>query len=57
MTTGDRVYEEAIGVLEKIRAILVRSGQDAKFRPLLTEIRATHRRKRKLMKMLDRKGW
>ena len=32
MTTGDRVYEEAIGVLEKIRAILVRSGQDAKFR-------------------------
>ncbi len=32
MTTGDRVYEEAIGVLEKIMAILVRSGQDAKFR-------------------------
>ncbi len=57
MTTGNRVYEEAIGDLEKIRVILVRSGQDAKFRPLLTNIRATHRRKRKLMKMLDRKGW
>ncbi len=55
--TGDRVYEEAIGVLEKIMAILVQSGQDTKFQPLLTEIRATHRRKRNLMKMLDRKGW
>ena len=55
--TGDRVYEEAVGTLETIRKLLVRSGQDAAFRPLLTEIRTTHRRKRNLMKMLDRKGW
>ena len=55
--TGDRVYEEAVGTLEKIRKLLARSGQEAAFRPLLTEVRATHRRKRNLMKMLDRKGW
>jgi uncharacterized Zn finger protein len=55
--TGKRVYEEAVGTLEKIRAILVRSGREAAFRPLLTELRATHKRKRNLMKMLDRKGW
>ncbi len=55
--TGNRVYEEAVGTLEKIRTILFRSGQEAAFRPLLTELRATHKRKRNLMKMLDRKGW
>jgi tetratricopeptide (TPR) repeat protein len=55
--TGDRVYEEAVGTLEKVRELLARSGQEAAFRPLLTEVRATHRRKRNLMKMLDRKGW
>ena len=55
--TGDRVYEDAVGTLEKIRAILALSGKDAAFRPLMAEIRATHRRKRKLMQMLDRKGW
>ncbi len=55
--TGDRVYTEAVGTLEKIRTLLVRSGKEAAFRPLLTELRATHKRKRNLMKMLDRKGW
>jgi uncharacterized Zn finger protein len=55
--TGNSIYEEAVGFLEKIRTLLARSGQEAEFRPLLTEIRATHRRKRNLMKMLDGKGW
>lgn len=55
--TGDRVYEEAVGTLEKIRTLLVRSGREAAFRSLLIELRATHKRKRNLMKMLDRKGW
>ena len=55
--TGNRIYEEAVGFLEKIRTLLARSGQEAEFRLLVTEIRATHRRKRNLMKMLDGKGW
>ncbi len=55
--TGDRVYQEAVGTLEKIRAILARTGKEAAFRPLMAEVRATQRRKRKLMQMLDRKGW
>jgi uncharacterized Zn finger protein len=55
--TGDRVYEEAVGFLEKIKTILGRSGAESEFRPYLTEIRARHKRKRNLMKMLDRKGW
>ncbi|MDJ0942254.1 MAG: hypothetical protein QNJ30_02255 [Kiloniellales bacterium] len=55
--TGDRVYQEAVGFLERIKTLLDRSGAAAGFRPYLTEVRATHRRKRNLMKMLDRKGW
>ena len=54
--TGERVYKEAVGFIAKIEALLVRSGQAAKFRPFLEEIRATHRRKRNLMKMLDQEG-
>lgn len=55
--TGNSIYEEAVGNLEKIRTLLVRSGTEAAFRPLLSELRATHKRKRNLMKLLDRKGW
>jgi len=37
--------------------LLVRSGNKAAFRQVVTEIRATHRSKRNLMKMLDGKRW
>jgi uncharacterized Zn finger protein len=55
--TGQRVYEEAVGTLEKIMAILARSEKDAAFHSFVSEIRATQRRKRNLIKMLDGKGW
>jgi uncharacterized Zn finger protein len=55
--TGDRVYEEAVGFIGKIGALLAGSGQEASFEPFLDEIRTTHKRKRNLMKMFDRKGW
>jgi uncharacterized Zn finger protein len=55
--TGDGVYREAIGFMEKIETLLVRCGQDTAFGAFLAELRATHRRKRNFMKMLDRKGW
>lgn len=55
--TGNRVYEEAVGALAKIEALLARSGEDAQFRSYMSEVRATHRRKRKLIEMLDGKGW
>lgn len=55
--TGNRVYEEAVGFLDKVGGLLAGSGQEGSFRPYLTEIRATHRRKRNLIKLLDGKGW
>ena len=44
-------------MLETIGRLLRQTEQDAAFRRLLTEIRATHKRKRNLMKMFDQKGW
>ena len=55
--TGDRVYEEAVSTLAKIEPLLARSGEDAAFRSYLTEVKDLHRRKRKLIAMLDGKGW
>lgn len=55
--TGDRVYEEAVTTLARIKKLQSRSGEKAAFGGLVLEIRATHRRKRKLMGMLDKQGW
>ena len=55
--TGDRVYQEAVDTLDRIRTLLVRSGKEAAFRSLLDELQATQKRKRNLMNMLDSKGW
>lgn len=55
--TGQRVYEEALATLDRIRAILARCGQEAVFQVFVSEIRTTQKRKRNLMKMLDAKGW
>lgn len=55
--TGDRVYQEALHYLDKISALLGQSDGSTGFRSYLTEIRATHKRKRKLMQMLDQHGW
>jgi uncharacterized Zn finger protein len=51
--TGGRVYEEAVDYLEKIEALTTR----AKFAATVRGIRETHARKRKLMLLLDGKGW
>ena len=55
--TGQQVYEEAVRHLEATRGLLRRSGREADFHSLIAEIRATQRRKRNLMKLLDQKGW
>ena len=54
---GDHTYQEADGTLDRIGTLLARSGKEAAFRSLLAELRATHKRKGNLMKMLDSKGW
>lgn len=55
--TGDRVYEEAVEYLEKIEVLMKREKKTDMFAAVMRDLRATHARKRKLMQLLDRKGW
>jgi len=55
--TGNDIYREAVGYLEKIGALAERSGGEAAFAELLRELRVSQRRKRNLMKLFDERGW
>lgn len=46
-------YREATGLLVRIRELMTRTGRADEFPPYLGELRASHKRKRNLMKLLD----
>ncbi len=56
-STGDRVYKEAVEYLEKIEALMKRAKKADMFAAIVRDLRAAHARKRKLMQLLDRRGW
>lgn len=49
-------YREATGLLVRIRELMTRTGRADEFPPYLGEVRAAHKRKRNLMKLLDGLG-
>jgi len=55
--TGNDVYEEAVQLLRKVQELLHRLGREAEFASQIASIRATQRRKRNFMKLLDAAGW
>jgi uncharacterized Zn finger protein len=52
MQTGDRAYAEAVKLLPRVGETMGRAGQD--FSAYLAGMRAVHKRRRKLMEMIDR---
>lgn len=50
-------YEQAFGLLQKIRDLLVRLGRSGDFERYLAEVRAKHKPKRNFMKLLDGAKW
>lgn len=50
--TGDRAYSEAVKLLPRIREAMNRVGDD--FASYLTSLRDIHKRRRKLLEMIDR---
>jgi tetratricopeptide (TPR) repeat protein len=50
-------YREAVGLLRKIRVLMIRLGRDTEFASYLASVRAAHRLKRNLMALLDRARW
>ncbi len=51
---GNEAYREAAALIRRIRTLMKRLGQNDKFADYLASIRATHKRKRNFMTMLDR---
>ncbi len=52
--TNNEAYREAVRLIRKTRQLSKRLGQTKEFKAYLEAIRATHKRKRNFMKLLDR---
>ncbi|MBI1367098.1 MAG: hypothetical protein GC162_00440 [Planctomycetes bacterium] len=52
--TGNDAYREATGLVRTIGQLMIQLGERKQFAAYLAEVRATHKRKRNFMKMLDR---
>lgn len=50
-------YRNAVELLARIRKLAKKAGELERFEQLLREVRATHKPKRNLMALIDKKGW
>lgn len=50
-------YREAIGLLRKVRGLLIRLGREPEFGDWLAALRLAHKPKRNFMKLLDHARW
>lgn len=50
-------YRETIGLLRKVRGLLVRVGRETEFEGYLSALRLAHKPKRNFMKLLDHAKW
>jgi len=51
--TQPRAYEAAVGYLQNVADLMRQQGRDDEWRRYLAELRQTHKRKRRLLEMLD----
>lgn len=54
---NNEAYRAAIGLLRKVRGLMVRLNRDAEFARYLESVRAAHKPKRNFMKLLERAKW
>lgn len=54
---NNEAYRAAIGLLRKVRGLMVRLKRDAEFARYLESVRAAHKPKRNFMKLLERAKW
>lgn len=55
--SGDSIYRETIRVLSRIEQLALQLDEAESLRDYLAGLRKDHKRKRKLMAMLDERGW
>ncbi len=53
----NEAYREAIGLLRKVKGLMLRLRTEAEFSKYLDSVRAAHKPKRNFMKLLDRAKW
>jgi tetratricopeptide (TPR) repeat protein len=56
-TKNNRGYADAVALMDHVRELLGRAGRSDAFAPYAERVRAAHKPKRNLMKLLDGKGW
>lgn len=56
-TANDRAYQAAVDLLRKVNGLMVRLGRKAEFQRMLESLRATHKARRNLLRLLDRARW
>jgi len=54
---NNEAYREAIGLLRKVRGLMVRLGRETEFARYLESVRAAHKPKRNFMKLLGGAKW
>ena len=54
---NNEAYREAVGLLRKIRELMVRLGREADFGRYLESVRVAHKPKRNFMKLIERARW
>jgi uncharacterized Zn finger protein len=54
---NNKAYRAAIGLLRKVRGLMVRLKREADFALYLESVRAAHKPKRNFMKLLQRAKW
>ncbi len=54
---NNEAYREAVGLLRKVRALMVRLGREPEFARCLASVRAAHKPKRNFIKLLDGAKW
>ncbi len=54
---NNRAYEEAVELMKRVRKAMRRAGLRDEFLAYAASVRAAHKPKRNLMKLLDQEGW
>lgn len=55
--TNNESYRAAVGLLRKVRSLLVQLGREPEFRPYLESVRAEFKAKRNFVTLLERARW
>jgi len=54
---NNQAYAEAVGLIVRVRRLLLAAGREADFPPYVAKLRTTHKPKRNLMKLFDERSW